>query len=302
MAAPLTTSILHGAGAAAIGGSITALGASLGLTTYGAVWPVLSTCAILGALVHHAKQSLAGLVENRTHTLRNRVERMRRDVGDVHGLVRLAPYTHELPLPVGGGWALTGDSAALLAREALDRKPSVVVELGSGASTLILGQILKKNGHGRLLSVDHDPMWANQTRRQVEFLGLQDVVTVLDAPLKPMTVNGEAHQWYDIPSNCLDELGKIDLLFVDGPPQSHDSAVQARYPAFPVLGEHLAGDALIFVDDAHRPTESGMVKRWIADKKEWEPRWFDTIDGVCMLTRKGKFRTEVAEPRPTSSQ
>lgn len=100
-------------------------------------------------------------------------------------------------------------------------------------------------------------------------------------------------------SNCLDELGKIGLLFIDGPPQTHDSAVQARYPAFPALGERRAGDALIFVDDARGPTESGMIKRWIADKKEREPRWFDTIDGVYMLTRKEKFRIEVAEPRLT---
>jgi len=288
MSASLARSILHGAGAAALGGSITALGASLGLTTIEAAWPVLTTCAILGTLLHHTKQSVAALIDNRSHTLRSRVERIHRDVGDIHGLVRLAPYTHELPLPIGGGWALTGDSAALLAREALQRQPKAVVELGSGVSTLILGQILKRNGHGRLLSVEHNPMWATQTRQQLEFLGLQDVVTVLDAPLASITVAGEAHQWYDIPAAALDELGDIDLLFVDGPPQKHGSATAARYPAFPQLRTRLAADALIFVDDARRPTEADMVKRWITEETEWEPRWFDTVDGVCLLTRKAR--------------
>lgn len=284
----LTRSVLHGAGAAALGGSITALGAGLGLTPYEAAWPVLAACAVLGTLLHHTKQSVAALVDNRSHTLRNRVERIRRDVGDIHGLVRLAPYSDELPLPVGGGWTLTGDSAALLAREALQREPKVIVELGSGASTLILGQILRRNGHGRLLSIDHDPNWAHQTRRQVEFLGLQDVVTVVDAPLTALTIEGETHQWYDIPAERLDELGEIDLLFVDGPPQLRGGAKAARYPAFPQLRTRLAADALIFVDDAHHQTEAQMVERWIADEPGWELRWYDTVDGVCLLTRKAR--------------
>lgn len=281
----LARSLLIGVGAAAVGGSATAAGAALGLTSFEAVWPVMTTCAIVGAVVHNTKQAITGLVDNRTHTLRNRMERIRRDVGDIHGLVRLAPYTNELPLPVGGGWALTGDSAALLARETLVRKPATILELGSGASTLILGQILKKNGGGRLLSVDHDPMWADQTRRYASFLGLSDVVTVVDAPLKSFALGSRSYDWYDIPAQQLDALGAIDLLFVDGPPQKRDAPLHARYPAFPLLRARLSANALIFVDDANRANESKMVEFWTGEEAGWETRWFDTIDGVCMLTR-----------------
>lgn len=278
-------SLFLGVGAAAAGGSITAAGAALGFTSFDAVWPVLTTCAVVATLAHNTKQAITGLVDNRTHTLRNRIERIRRDVGDVHGLVRLAPYTNELPLPVGGGWALTGDSAALLAREALERKPATVLELGSGASTLILGQILRKNGGGRLLSVDHDPIWADQTRRYVNFLGLGNVVTVVDAPLKSVTLQNQDYRWYDIPTHSLDDLGAIDLLLVDGPPQKRNDPTHARYPAFPLLRERLSADALIFVDDANRATESKMIEIWTAEDTGWDTSWFDTIDGVCMLTR-----------------
>lgn len=281
----LARSLLLGVGAAAAGGSITAAGAALGLTSFEAVWPVLTTCAVAAALVHNTKQAVTGLVDNRTHTLRNRIERIRRDVGDVHGLVRLAPYTLELPLPVGGGWALTGDSAALLARETLERKPAAVIELGSGASTLILGQILRKNGRGRLLSVDHDPMWADQTRRYVDLLGLGDVVTVVDAPLKSVTLGNQSYDWYDIPTHSLDALGAIDLLLVDGPPQMRDNPTHARYPAFPLLRERLSANAVIFVDDASRATESRMVETWTSEEAGWDSRWFDTIDGVCVMTK-----------------
>lgn len=279
-------SLIFGLAAGGAGGGITAIGAGLGLTSLDSAWPVLATCAVVGALLHNTKQSATDMIDNRTHTLKNGVERIRRDVGDIHGLVRLGPYTQDLPLPMGGGWALTGDSAALLAREALSRRPGTILELGSGASTLILGQILKKNGQGHLLSIDHDPVWANQTRRHVEFLELQDFVSVVDAPLKSLTQGNLTCEWYDIPASSLDRLGPIDLLLVDGPPQTKDSPQAARYPALPLLRGRLSQSAMIFVDDAGRTTESNMVRRWMTEDPGWVDRWFDTVDGVCLLTRK----------------
>lgn len=268
-----------------VGGGVTAVGASLGLTRIDTIWPVLAICSVVGTLVHEAKQSLTGMIDNRMHTLKNRVERIRRDVGDIHGLVRLGPYTQDLPLPIGGGWALTGDSAALLAREVLTRKPETILELGSGVSTLILGQILKKNGQGNLLSIDHDPVWANQTRKYVEFLELQDFVSVVEAPLKSITLSNQSYDWYDIPGSSLDRLGPIDLLLVDGPPQAKGNPLAARYPAFPLLRERLSKKAMVFVDDASRTAESNMIGRWKIEDPGWRDHWFDTVDGVCLLTK-----------------
>lgn len=278
-------SLIVGLAVGAVGSGSVALGASLGFTSFETIWPAGVICAVLSALVHDAKHAITGLVDNRASTLRKRIERTHRDVGDIHGLVRLGPYTQALPLPIGGGWALTGDSAAILAREVLVRDPETILELGSGTSTLILGQILKKGGKGRLLSVDHDPLWANQTRRYVEFLGLQDVVTVVDAPLKDIAMDKQMFDWYDIPVSELDQLGSIDLLLVDGPPQGRDTAIQARYPAFPLLYDRLSRHALIFVDDARREAELKMVEKWKADHPGWHSQFFDTVDGVCILTR-----------------
>lgn len=281
----IARSLIVGLAAGIAGGGITVVGAVFGLTSPDAIWPVLAVCAVLGAQLHHGKQATAGLMDNRMRTLKQRVERIRRDVGDIHGLVRLGPYTEALPLPMGGGWALTGDSAALLAREALARKPEAILELGSGVSTLILGQILRQAGHGRLLSIDHDPAWAGQTRRYVELLGLQDVVTVVEAPLKGIAVGSRSCDWYDIPADALDRLGPIDLLLVDGPPQARDNPQAARYPAFPLLRGRLAPNAMVFVDDAGRATESEMVRKWMTEDPGWRDQWFDTVDGVCLLTR-----------------
>lgn len=278
-------SLLVGAAAGLLAAAITTLGAAVGLTSFGHVWPVLIAVTILAGLVHDSKRSITQMVDNRSGTLRKQVGEIRRDIGDIHGLVRLQPYTRELPLPIGGGWALTGDSAAILAREALLRGPETIVELGSGASTLMLGQILKARGSGHLLSVDHDAKWAGETRRNIDFLGLQGVVTVVVAPLKQIQVEGEAVLWYDIPEEAMEQLGMIDLLLVDGPPHSVGQNRPARYPALPRLFERLSPNALIFVDDASRSDETAMVDEWLRRYPGWEAQRFSTVDGVCLLVR-----------------
>ncbi len=278
-------SLIVAASAGLAGGTLAGLSTVFGLTSAELAWPVMAVCAVTGGLIHNAKHSITAMVDNRTATLRSRVESLQRDVGDIHGLVRLQPYTQALPLPLGGGWALRGDSAVILVREALLRRPSTALELGSGASTLLLGQILRDHGGGRLLSIDHDPVWAERTRKNLRFLGLDDHVTVVDAPLKRLEIDGQLFDWYDIPQDSLSWLGPIDLLLVDGPGLAPEHSEASRYPALPLLRDRLAVNALIFVDDASRPSSVSMLKRWEAENPGWITEHFDTGDGVCLLSR-----------------
>lgn len=43
-------------------------------------------------------------------------------------------------------------------------RPQVVLEIGSGWSTLIIAEALRQNGFGHLYSLDEDEAWANTTR------------------------------------------------------------------------------------------------------------------------------------------
>lgn len=273
------------AAAGTAGAVITGFGAALDLTDATAIWPVMATCAVLGGLLQGAKSSLCDMIDNRTRTLRDRLEQQRRTVGDIHGLVRIQPLAQQLPLPIGGGWALTGDAAAVLVREAQLRKPRTILELGSGVSTLLLGQVLRNAGGGRLVSIDHDPAWAARTRENLRLMGLDDVVRVVDAPLHTRTVGEQRYDWYDIPEAVLDELGPIDLLLVDGPPQRSDDTLPARFPAIPVLGPRLSANALVFVDDADRAQERTMVQWWLEQDAGWQAERHPTVDGVCLLRR-----------------
>lgn len=49
----------------------------------------------------------------------------------------------------------------------------------------------------------------------------------------------------------------MELLLVDGPRRSLN-----RYPAVPMLKEHLAHDGVVMLDDADRATEQETVELW----------------------------------------
>jgi hypothetical protein len=59
------------------------------------------------------------------------------------------------------------------------------------------------------------------------------------------------------------DINEIDLLLVDGPPGSLGE--MARYPALHALENQLAPNAVVILDDAGRPDEQGIVRRWITE-------------------------------------
>lgn len=149
-------------------------------------------------------------------------------------------------------------------------RPALTVELGSGASTLLVGRLLKqRDWGGRLLSVESNAGWAEYISGLVEGEGLGVYVDIVHAPMTALEAGrlpaGSAafplpSSWYDggVIATAL-EGRPIDVLFVDGPPGSKSLS---RYPAVPLLADHLAADAVIMLDDANRPSEGESARRW----------------------------------------
>lgn len=168
----------------------------------------------------------------------------------------------EAPLPTVGGWALQPSTLLRLVRLVELAQPSLVVECGSGSSTVWLAYALRRlGGPRRVVSLEHDAEFAEQTRRTVAEHGLSDFVDVRTAPLGEVDLSGETMTWYD--TAAIADLHDIDLLLVDGPPKA--TGPLARYPAIPLLGERLSADAHVLMDDAHRPSERESVDRWLAE-------------------------------------
>lgn len=160
-------------------------------------------------------------------------------------------------LPVSRGWAASPDFLVRVRERVLRSRPRVAVECGSGISTVVTALTLREIGGGHLYSLEHSPEHARATRTELEKHGVGAFATVVDAPLEPHTIEGQAWTWYatrGLPA------GAIDLLVIDGPPKR--TGTLARWPAGPLLFPRLSAGAVVLLDDAARPDEQEAVRRW----------------------------------------
>ncbi|WP_165492145.1 class I SAM-dependent methyltransferase [Egibacter rhizosphaerae] len=166
------------------------------------------------------------------------------------------------PLPQMRRYALSPDAGWVLVDEILQGEPKIVVECGSGASTILIGLALRQVGSdGRVIALEHDPTFAARTREEVERLGLGEVAEVAHAPLSPQWLRGRSFEWYD--PRAVEGIESIDLILVDGPPRS--TGELARYPALPMLADKWALDGTLLLDDADREDETRIRELWEAD-------------------------------------
>jgi hypothetical protein len=189
------------------------------------------------------------------------VERAAREVGaeaDLRALVE-----PRAPMPPLGGWALDADTLHAVATMMWLRRPPLIVECGSGSSSVWLGYLAERLGTGRVVSLEHDERFLHATRALVAAHGLRDRVEIRHAPLEPWAGgDGQPYPWYQ--RSAIDDLAGIGLLLVDGPPGAVGR--QARYPAGPLLIPRCAVDAVIVLDDTDRVGERAVSDRW---QEEW---------------------------------
>ena len=205
-----------------------------------------------------------------------------RQLEALQAIYSVLPIETPLPPILANPWAMTADGMTLLLELILDRKPGMVVELGSGVSTLIIGYALKKIGGGRLISVDHDARFLDETRYHVNRSGLADVVDLRESDFPRLSVGSWSGRWYN--PHRLDDVNDIELLVVDGPPGSIQP--QSRYPAIPCLWPKLHEDAMIFMDDARRDDDLAVIKRWQQEIPGLHIRLHETIQGAAVIRRQ----------------
>jgi len=185
------------------------------------------------------------------------------------------------PLPPMRGWIISPDAANALMALIDERKPDVIVEAGSGVSTLLCAYALRATGKGRIVSLEHEAEYAARSQEALKQHELQAFASVHYAPLTPVTIGSERLLWYD--TGALETVKSIDLLIVDGPPTK--GAALARYPALPLLVERLSPAALIFIDDGDRPAEKAVVERWLREFDGFARERLDTEKGAIVLRR-----------------
>jgi membrane protein implicated in regulation of membrane protease activity len=216
---------------------------------------------------------------------RRQARRARRETSRLYGQLEALAALRDtldgkLALPSTRDWAASADLLRELVTVILARRPRVVVETGSGTSTVIIAACLQRLGGGHVWSLEHLPRFAGETRALLETRGLSDWATVVDAPLVDVRLGDDTWSWYDLAGYPAGE--PIEVLFVDGPPG--DTGPLARYPALPMLRDRLASGASILVDDGARPDEQAMVARWRAEVPGLEVRPLPLEKGGSLLT------------------
>lgn len=194
----------------------------------------------------------------------NRAETQR--TREVEALLQL--YSRISPrsgMPSSGGWAIDATGVLTLLDLVASTQPGLVVELGSGTSSVWLGYALEPEARGRVVSIEHDAGYAERTASDLRRHGLDKVVELRNAPLVASPVPWHETPWYD--PSVLDDLHDIDLLIVDGPPGG--TGPLARYPALPVLQHRLTTEAVVVLDDANRDSEREIVRRWSMEIPGW---------------------------------
>ncbi|MDT8367127.1 MAG: class I SAM-dependent methyltransferase [bacterium] len=194
----------------------------------------------------------------------------------IHSLVEFSA-----PLPVTREWAVSPDFIAVLITLIKKNRPQLIVELGSGVSTIVCAYILKSAGQGTIISLDHDEKFADLTRNNLSIHGLEDFSDVLHAPLGALTLNGRNFSWYDL--DALAEIGEIDMLIVDGPP--HTESPMDRYPALPLLFDRLSHKAVIVLDDADRSDERKVLEQWSQEHPELDMEFLPLEKGACVIRK-----------------
>jgi predicted O-methyltransferase YrrM len=249
----------------------------LGLATGAGAVPTVALMALgplLGGLLLLIRHSLelASRIGNLAGESKRTLDTVRRVRADIEKeakqtfrqLEALQNLSAVLPandvLPATRGWAASPDLLVVLVDLVITERPSLVVECGSGASTLWLALAMRQfEIDGRIIALDHDPVFGGKTRDFLARHDVRDLAEVRDAPLESFSLDGETYSWYA--KRAWEDLTGIDLLFVDGPPAA--TGHQARYPALPLLSGSLSPVATVVIDDLVVPDMQKVLRLWL---------------------------------------
>jgi len=152
------------------------------------------------------------------------------------------------PVPPTRSWAASPDLLLTLAQLVRKHNPKLVVELGSGVSTLVVA----KAGAKKVISIDNSEEFAGKTKEMLK----EHKVRGVEIRVAQLKAHISGVDWYD--TAVIKDLKRIDLLIVDGPPGSKNP--EARMPARAEFISKLSPKAIIVIDDVNREGERKLAE------------------------------------------
>lgn len=176
------------------------------------------------------------------------------------------------------GWSNQGFAANLEYLEAVAKHsvttPGPVLECGSGATTILLG-ILCGQRNIEVWSLENSPEWQARVTNVLTSNGISSV-HVCPSPL----VEYEDFAWYNPPLGQIPK--QFSLVICDGPPGDTSGG---RYGLLPVMGDRIPPGSIILLDDAGRPGELELIRKWETEAA-FETELIQTQDSQYAVMRR----------------
>lgn len=184
---------------------------------------------------------------------------------DIYSMSILQPLLTDLPyLPFNGG-ALRPICIAYILNEIIINQRKMILEFGSGLSTIMMARLIKKNNLDvKIFSVEHNQEWASIIERYLEKENLRQYVNIIRTDLKEIKTNLGNVNWYEY-NTIINNINhnKFDLIIVDGPPANAENIKYSRYPALINMTDNFEEDFCLILDDANRKGEQQIIKSFL---------------------------------------
>ncbi len=203
------------------------------------------------------------------------------------------------------GWHLRADALRLIAQIVAEARPRLVLELGSGSSTVLLAhQCANLSGGTRVVSVEESPLFAANTRRLLGRHNLLDRVSIVVSPVVRTRIGHWRGYCYEMSEAGIASAmagERAELALIDGPKSAWTMRGDCRYATLPLIRRWLVDGALVIVDDAHRRRERDIIERWTAERL-FEPLRSYAVGGGLNVGRVSASPIGSAIAVPVSSR
>jgi chaperonin cofactor prefoldin len=257
-----------------------------------------------------------GLREHVTDVITRNVANARRQI---HAACGMQQYIGSGLMPVasaeGNSWPISPDFSLCLVRCIEFNDYDMVVEFGSGLSTVVVAKALahvatrkQRRGSVPFISFDHLEQYYRQTHVHLELAGVGDSVQLHLAPLYDyIAPSGKVYPYY----SCLEQLADAAaqfsvpdlrlLVIVDGPPAA--TGKHARYPALPLCMNYFPDAQIdLLLDDYIRDDEKEVVALWRAEleavNRAFKVAVYKLEKGACLVSiaaKTGQVKSCVAD-------
>jgi predicted O-methyltransferase YrrM len=196
----------------------------------------------------------------------------------IQGALQGLPIVRPMP-----GWALSTDAIVQVLCDLQERPDPVLVEFGSGQSTVIFAAWFRARGHGRFVSFEHDPAHADATRRQLDAVKL---LTHVDLQVVPLADRAAVDGLPPSKSYALPEtFSGFDVALVDGP--SYFFGESTRYHPLTWALDRLNPGGAAYLDDTIRPWEKRILEV-VSERPDLVVQDLGTANGCARISRKSR--------------